>query len=309
MSEVDKLDIKMPLVSIIVITYNSESYVIETLDSVKNQTYKNIEIIITDDCSKDNTVKICQEWIENNKAHFVNHNLILTEKNSGVAANCNRGLKASTGAWIKIIAGDDLLMTDCIIKNINFSKENLDFKIFISNMVMFEDQSNPRKILKTVRPKNEEFYTKEISAKQQYAQTLIEYFGVTPTFFIKKSVYHTIIYDEKFKFLEDYPFALNALKAGFKILYNDTNTVYYRVRTDSISNLGGNDVLHSTFFFKIRNFNEVYRLPFLDKMTKTIENNTFKRQSILVKYNLNHNNFVCKIIERIIYQLINYRVI
>lgn len=46
-----------PLVSVIVITYNSAQYVVETLDSVYSQTYENIELIVTDDCSQDNTIE------------------------------------------------------------------------------------------------------------------------------------------------------------------------------------------------------------------------------------------------------------
>ncbi len=51
------------LVSIVVITYNSAKFILETLESSKAQTYKNIELIISDDCSTDNTVEICQQWI------------------------------------------------------------------------------------------------------------------------------------------------------------------------------------------------------------------------------------------------------
>jgi len=97
------------LVSIVVITYNSSKYVLETLESCKNQTYKNIELIISDDASKDNTVKLCQNWIEKNKKRFFRTELITTIKNTGIPSNCNRGVRASKGEWVKLIAGDDVL--------------------------------------------------------------------------------------------------------------------------------------------------------------------------------------------------------
>ena len=53
----------LPLVSVVVITYNSAKFVIETLESVKSQTYKNIELIISDDCSTDDTVERCRLWL------------------------------------------------------------------------------------------------------------------------------------------------------------------------------------------------------------------------------------------------------
>src|SRR5438309_3687253 len=96
----------IPLVSVIVLTYNSAITVLETLESIKQQTFRNIELIITDDCSKDNTVEICSNWLNSNKGIFVRVIILEVDKNTGTSANCNRGLKASTGQWIKFIAGD-----------------------------------------------------------------------------------------------------------------------------------------------------------------------------------------------------------
>ena len=105
-----------PLVSIVVITYNSAEYVLETLESAKAQTYQNIELIVSDDCSVDNTVETCSRWIEHNKARFVRTKLITIEKNSGIPANCNRGVKAARGEWVKGLAGDDLISEDFVSK-------------------------------------------------------------------------------------------------------------------------------------------------------------------------------------------------
>ena len=59
-----------PLVSIIVLTYNSSLTILETLESLKKQSYPNIELIISDDASKDETVKICQTWVQANSYKF-----------------------------------------------------------------------------------------------------------------------------------------------------------------------------------------------------------------------------------------------
>ena len=109
-----------PLVSIVVITYNSAKYVLETLESAKQQTYCNIELIITDDCSTDNTVDLCDQWLETNKKNFVNVQLLIGTENVGIPANLNKGIKIAHGEWIKSIAGDDILHEDCIC---NFIKE------------------------------------------------------------------------------------------------------------------------------------------------------------------------------------------
>ena len=63
------------LVSIITPTYNSAKYVLETLESIKSQTYHNIELIISDDASQDNTVDICELWLKENKERFRNSDL------------------------------------------------------------------------------------------------------------------------------------------------------------------------------------------------------------------------------------------
>lgn len=54
------------LVSVLVISYNSERYIIETLDSIKNQTYERIQLVLSDDGSRDQTMKIAEEWIQKN---------------------------------------------------------------------------------------------------------------------------------------------------------------------------------------------------------------------------------------------------
>src|SRR5690606_12047202 len=112
------MEISHPLVSVVVITYNSAKYVLATLESIKAQTYQNIELIVSDDCSNDDTVEICRSWMVENCERFIRTELITTEKNKGIPANCNRGVTASQGLWIKIIAGDDLLLPNCISHNV-----------------------------------------------------------------------------------------------------------------------------------------------------------------------------------------------
>lgn len=105
-----------PLVSFVIVTYNSCKYVLETLESAKAQSHTNLELIVSDDHSTDNTVEICRRWIENNKERFVRAELIISEKNSGIPANCNRGVKAARGEWVKLIAGDDLVSEHFVSK-------------------------------------------------------------------------------------------------------------------------------------------------------------------------------------------------
>lgn len=75
-----------PLVSVICLSYNHEAYVVEALDSVINQTYPNIELLIADDCSTDNSVSVIQDWLQNHPNVYFSAN----EKNLGNTKTFNQ---------------------------------------------------------------------------------------------------------------------------------------------------------------------------------------------------------------------------
>ncbi|MHA7059998.1 glycosyltransferase family 2 protein [Aquimarina sp. M1] len=103
-----------PLVSIICLCYNHESHVEESLDSLLNQSYKNIEIIIIDDKSTDNSSKIIKEWVKrNNIGEFISNPV-----NLGNTKSFNKGFNLSKGAYIVDFATDDMLCPDFIEKHL-----------------------------------------------------------------------------------------------------------------------------------------------------------------------------------------------
>ena len=76
---------KLPLVSIVVVTYNSAKYVLDVLECIKEQTYANIELIISDDASQDETLDVCKNWIEHNRDRFKFFQLLCSSQNTGTA--------------------------------------------------------------------------------------------------------------------------------------------------------------------------------------------------------------------------------
>lgn len=90
------------------------------MESCKAQTYENIELTFSDDASTDDMVEICKIWIQESKKRFVNIRIVTLDKNSGVSANVNRGVNASTGVWFKLVARDDLLFESCIQWKVEF---------------------------------------------------------------------------------------------------------------------------------------------------------------------------------------------
>ena len=103
-----------PLVSIVIVTYNSSKYVLELLESCKAQSYDNLELVISDDASTDNTLALCKDWLDKNGSYFSSCQLVEAEENTGVAFNVNRGVLASNGKWFKLCAGDDILHSEAI---------------------------------------------------------------------------------------------------------------------------------------------------------------------------------------------------
>lgn len=99
-----------PLVSICIPTYNGEKYIEEAVWSALNQTYKNIEIIISDDLSIDNTLGILNKIKDSTKIPFFIHH----HQPIGIGANWNNCVRKANGEYIKFLLQDDLLFPECI---------------------------------------------------------------------------------------------------------------------------------------------------------------------------------------------------
>ena len=222
-----------PLVSIIVITYNSSKYVLETLESAKAQTYQNIELIISDDGSQDETVNLCKNWLAENKERFVHSQIITVEQNTGIPANCNRGVKASKGEWIKLIAGDDILMHDGCQVFRDYLAVRPNVKIVQGLCTPF--LTNTNQILQTIPPERNWYFFKNASAKQ-LRLILNNNFIIAPGIFIHSDIFKDINgFDEEFNNLEDYPFWLKVLNAGYTFNLLEKEIVYYRKHAESVS--------------------------------------------------------------------------
>lgn len=101
-----------PLVSICIPAYNNAEFIQETIKCIINQTYSNWELIIADDCSKDNTVDVVKS--------FTDHRIRLVEhkNNLGLAGNWNSLVPELKGEFVKLVCGDDLIKEDCIEKQL-----------------------------------------------------------------------------------------------------------------------------------------------------------------------------------------------
>lgn len=226
------------LISIIVISYNSGKYILDLLDSIKEQSYKNIELIISDDCSGDNSIRIAKEWISKNRARFINVKIVESPVNTGVSANCNRGCEVASGKYIKTIAADDLLAKNYVSKMVEgLETENADIA-FCYEYVFYDKEKNK---IKTeydkkleIRPKAIGFF--KCSPESMYKRLLQANILPAPTAMIKKTVLNELGgFDEDYAFIEDYPLWLKAIKSGKKLIFVENYGVYYRKTENSAS--------------------------------------------------------------------------
>ena len=99
-----------PLVSVICLSYNHASYVVEALESVLNQSYPNIELIIADDCSSDSSKKVIENWLTKHP----NILFIPNEVNLGNTKTFNNAAKHAKGTYFIDLAADDILLPNCV---------------------------------------------------------------------------------------------------------------------------------------------------------------------------------------------------
>lgn len=123
------------LVSIIMPSYNTAKYIGESIDSVIEQTYKNWELIIVDDCSTDNTDEVVAQYDDSRIIYLKN------EKNSGAAVSRNKALRVAKGEWIAFLDSDDLWDTTKLEKQLKFMIDN-GYKFSCTGRDEIDEDSN-----------------------------------------------------------------------------------------------------------------------------------------------------------------------
>ncbi len=217
------------LISIIVLSYNSSNTIIETLNSILHQSYHNLELIISDDGSVDDTLLLVDNWIKANNNRFSRIIFIKDHPNYGVSKNLNNAVKVCKGDWIKIIAADDILEKECIYWCVNAATTNPTCKVFQADEVLINETGE------TIGYSYVESYRmKKIgrmdNANKQYRYFLYDDIKLSPSLFFERNSYNCINgCDEEIRNIEDYPLKLRFLKNGFQMGYINQQTVRYRI--------------------------------------------------------------------------------
>lgn len=254
----------MKKISVIVPVYNVEKYLERCVDSIVKQTYKELEIILIDDASTDDSGNICEQMLKKDKRIKVYHN----SKNLGLAGARNMGLKQATGDLIGFIDSDDTIDIDM-------------FEILVNNMEKYDTDISAckgRDILLNGQIRGE--ITTNNIIKYQGDEILEEFLikekdisvGVCDKIF-KRDIIKNITFNENLKINEDRLFSYYALKECNIYVQQNTSKYNYYIRKDSLSN--------TAKFSDYNNLIEVSRI-----INKDIENSGTTMQKKCAKLNL-----------------------
>jgi glycosyltransferase involved in cell wall biosynthesis len=133
-----------PLVSVLMTTFNHQEFVLDALLSVIDQSYLNIEIIIADDCSTDETIAVIKPLLTKYKNKIT---LVRQVKNVGLSKNFNSGLSKCKGDYVTFISGDDLFLPEKILTQVNYLENNLSTIICYGDAEVFDSKTNSRLFL------------------------------------------------------------------------------------------------------------------------------------------------------------------
>lgn len=230
-------------VTVLVLCYNSRKTVIETLNSVKKQTYKQIHLIVSDDCSTDDTFVLVKKWVSHNNDKFLSAKAFRTRQNLGVSRHMNACLNLIPTDWFKGLAADDVLLPDCIEKYVDYIQNHECRGIVYANHLCFNEENGKRNYFIDYE---EQLYQKNFgkqSANNQRKMIAKREVLCSPTCFTNKNdVILAGGYDLRIKNIEDWPIKMRLLDHGFKMHQMSGYTVLYRVE---------NSISHSEeLFFK-----------------------------------------------------------
>lgn len=206
-----------PFFSVVIAAYNSERYIVETLESVNNQTLNDFEVIIIDDASTDSTYDVIQKYIEDKELFFLYRN----SQNIGVADSRNRGFKYAKGKYIALLDADDLWSSQKLEKQYRLLlKTNADIT-YSSYELINEDSKLLNKIYKT-------------KERASYKSLLKEnYIGCSSAVF-KSNVVDNIMMDSGYAH-EDFAFWLECLRNGCVAIGLTEPLMQYRILRGSRS--------------------------------------------------------------------------
>ncbi len=213
----------MEIVSVIIPTFNTGDYLNRCLNSVTLQTYKNLEIIVVDDGSAEETHKICDEWAKKDKRIKIIH-----KQNGGVSSARNIGLDKCTGKYVMFIDADDYIDNSMIEKMLN-KIEGYDcvyckYILKCKNSNIYINEFNIKNLNNADRLKYFIGNKSKLKNNMLYKNSIM---GSNWRILFRKDLTKNIRFDENLKYSEDFVFIMEILQKQPQINYLDEYLYYY----------------------------------------------------------------------------------
>lgn len=239
------------LISVIVPVYNSEKYVNRCIDSILNQTYENLEVLLINDGSSDGSLSICEEWAKKDSRVK-----IITEKNQGVSAARNVGINNATGSYVAFVDNDDWLrpeMYETMLGLIESEKADVAVCKFINVDEQYNRVNIKEANLTAENFKNPIYFFLNNNSKNSHKKIV----GCCNRLLIKKELLENVKFDERLKFGENILFVLNLIDEAKTIavtnefLYNHFNDANIKTYDENyLEDLAGYHQAISDYFEK-----------------------------------------------------------
>jgi len=221
-----------PLVSVIITSYNYGHYICTAIDSVLSQDYDNLEIVVTDNCSTDDTLKILDRYKDDARVR-VNQNPV----NIGITPNINTGIGLAKGDYVVILSADDWLLPGHLSRLVSVAERNPDVGLVYSTAYLCKADGAP------------------FSVRHIIGQTLVDYAGgardelgsllagcvmCLPTILFRRELFarHGML-DESFEVASDWEICVRMILNGEKTAYIPIPTVGVRIHETQASSVSG----------------------------------------------------------------------
>lgn len=230
-----------PLVSVLVLSYNHEKYVVECLESIKNMNYRRLELIVSDDCSSDSTFALVEQWTQKNADRFERTLVVRQDKNLGIVRNLQFLFDGVQGDYLVYMASDNIFVESSITDRLRVLQEDQTLDAVLGNS---QSISESGALLKERRVGSN--VAEKFTSRRLLAAALLTYWGTPgPSLMLRRAA---ILENGSLGKLpqglsfED-RYILIRLAALHKLCYINSIVMKYRETANSIS--------HSILFSKI----------------------------------------------------------
>lgn len=230
--EYGKEDTEEDLISVILINYNNDDYIEDTIKSIYEQTYKNIELIIGDNCSENLTIEKYRQIINKYRNENIKRVIIYRNKvNVGLVSNANKAVLLAGGKFIKFISGDDIFYNKNVVSDLIDKIIKTDVDVLISEMEENDINMNRICISETDIILSESMMYDDYLDNRILSKIILEKGSIIPTppVTFKKSIFEEYgLFNEEYFIVDDWPNWIKLSQTDCKFAYYKYIAVKYR---------------------------------------------------------------------------------